>query len=50
MSYYGDVLDGTDKRMDLDFEEPFKSNAPKDLSFKVKASGLSLAQDLVDGK
>ena len=48
MSYYGDVLDNTDKRMDLDFEKPFKNDAPKDLSLKVKANvckdgGLSVA-------
>jgi hypothetical protein len=41
--------------MDLDFEEPFKSTAPKQLALKVKAttckdSGLSIGQDMVDGK
>merc|ERR1712086_1233808 len=55
MSYYGDVLDGTDKRMDLDFEKPLKCDAPKELSLKIKAavckdSGLSVSQDMVDGK
>merc|ERR1712086_1223533 len=55
MSYYGDVLDGTDKRMDLDFEKPLKCDAPKELSLKIKAAvckdtGLSVSQDMVDGK
>jgi len=55
MSYFGDVLDGTDKRMDLDFEDPFKCSPPKQLALKVKAttckdSGLSVGQDMVDGK
>lgn len=55
MSYYGDILDKGDKRMDYDAEEPFKQDELKTVSFKAKsapAKGLTLKQacDFVKGK
>jgi hypothetical protein len=53
--YFGDVLDSSDKRMDFDYEDVFKMDALKLLTFKAKSApskGVNLSQgtDMVSGK
>lgn len=38
MSFFGDILDDTDKRMDYDADEPFKFDDPKLATIKVKSN------------
>ena len=38
MSFFGDILDDADNRMDYDMGEPFKCDDPKAASFKVKSA------------
>ena len=38
MSFYGDILDDADNRMDYDMDEPWKCDDPKTASFKVKSA------------
>lgn len=55
MSYFCDVLDCQDKQMDFDYKEPFKFDALKDLSVKIKSApnketSMSNGMDIVKGK
>ena len=38
MSFFGDILDDADNRMDYDMDEPFKVDDPKTSSLKVKSA------------
>ena len=39
MSFFGDILDDADNRLDdYDMDEPFKCDDPKTASFKVKSA------------
>jgi hypothetical protein len=38
MSFFGDILDDADNRLDYDRKEPFKCDDPKTASFKVKSA------------
>jgi hypothetical protein len=38
MSFFGDILDGADCRLDYDMEEPKKFDDPKTACFKVKSA------------
>ena len=38
MSFFGDILDDHDKRLDFDHKEPFKLDDIKTSSIKVKAA------------
>jgi hypothetical protein len=55
MSYFGDILEDGDKRMDYEVEKPWKKDDLKMLTFKVKSApkkGLSLSNgvDMVRNK
>ena len=38
MSFFGDILDDADNRMDYDMDEPFKCDDPKLATLKVKSN------------
>ena len=38
MSFFGDILDDADNRMDYDMDEPHKCDDPKTATLKVKSN------------
>ena len=38
MSFFGDILDDADSRMDFDFEDPWKNDDLKTASIKCKSA------------
>ena len=38
MSFYGDILDDADTRMDFDYEKPWKNDDIKQATIKLKSS------------
>jgi hypothetical protein len=38
MSFFGDILEDADERMDFDMDEPFKCDNPKTATIKVKSA------------